>query len=106
MLGCLQSNLLYELLASWLLIAGVIGFVAMGIDKARARGGGWRIPEATLLSISLVGGVLGAALGAVVFHHKTSKLGFLVLFIPVVAVWLLALQWVGFLGCLSAYLPQ
>ncbi|MDG7011846.1 MAG: DUF1294 domain-containing protein [Nitrososphaerota archaeon] len=51
MLGCLQSDLLYE----------AIGFVAMGIDKARAVGGEWRIPEATFLRISLVGGSLGVA---------------------------------------------
>ena len=64
----------------------------MGVDKARAAGGEGRIPEATLLIISLVGGSIGAALGALVFHHKTSKLGFLALFLPTVIVWLLALQ--------------
>ncbi|MDG6903189.1 MAG: DUF1294 domain-containing protein [Nitrososphaerota archaeon] len=106
MLGCLQSNLFYEVLAYWLLVSGVIGFLAMGVDKARARGGEWRIPEATLLVISLVGGALGAAIGAVMFHHKTSKPSFLVLFLPVVVLWLLALQWAGFLGRLGTYLPQ
>ena len=50
MLGCLQSDLLYE----------AIGFVAMSIDKARAVCGQWRIPEATL-RIPLVGGSLGLA---------------------------------------------
>ena len=106
MLGCLQSNLLYEYLGYWLLVSGVIGFFAMGVDKARARGGEWRIPEGTLLIISLVGGSPGAAVGAAVFSHMTSKLGFLVLFLPVLVAWLLVLQWVGFLGCLGTYLPQ
>ena len=104
MLGCLQSNFLYEILGYWLLISGAIGFIAMGVDKARARGGEWRIPEATLLAISLVGGSLGAAVGAVVFHHKTSKPGFLTLFLPILIVWLLALQGSGFLGCLGTFL--
>jgi uncharacterized membrane protein YsdA (DUF1294 family) len=104
MLGCLQSSLFFEILGYWLLTAGTIGFLAMGVDKARAVGGEWRIPEATLLAISLVGGSFGVAVGAVVFHHKTSKLGFLVLFLPTVIVWLLALQTVGFLDCLGTYL--
>lgn len=106
MLGCLQSNLLYEILGFWLLITGVIGFIAMGVDKARARGGGWRIPETTLLIVSLIGGVLGAAAGAVVFHHKTSKPGFIIFFIPIVIAWILLLQAAGFLGCLGTFLPN
>ena len=106
MSGCLQTNFIYELLGYWLLISGAVGFLAMGVDKAKARGGEWRVPEATLLIISLVGGALGAAIGAVVLHHKTSKPGFLVLFLPIIMTWLLALRWVGFLGCIGSYLPS
>ncbi len=105
-LSCLQSDFFYEILGLWLLIAGAVGFVAMGIDKTRAIGGQWRIPESKLLIISLVGGSLGTAAGAMVFHHKTSKIGFLVLFLPIVIAWLLALQRVGFLNCLGTFLPQ
>ena len=104
--GCLQSNLFYEVLGYWLSISGIFGFIAMGVDKVRAIGGEWRIPEATLLVISFAGGFLGAALGAIAFHHKTSKLGFLFLFLPIVVVWLSALQWTGFLGCLATYFPN
>ena len=103
---CLQSNLIYEVLGYWLLASGAIGFVAMGVDKARAKGGEWRVPEATLLVISLVGGSLGVAMAAVIFHHKTSKPVFLVMFLPIVVVWLLALRQIGFLGCLGSYLPR
>jgi uncharacterized membrane protein YsdA (DUF1294 family) len=106
MLGCLEINPLYEVLGYWLLITGVIGFFAMGVDKAKAIGGEWRIPESILLVISLAGGSLGVAVGSLLFHHKTSKLGFLVLFLPTVIVWLLALQGVGFLDCLGTYLPH
>jgi uncharacterized membrane protein YsdA (DUF1294 family) len=104
MLGCLQSNLFFEPLGYWLLATGVIGFLVMGVDKARARGGERRIPEVALLVTSLVGGFFGVAVGAVLFHHKTSKLSFLVLFLPTVIIWLLALQTIGFLGCLGTYL--
>jgi uncharacterized membrane protein YsdA (DUF1294 family) len=105
MLGCLQTDPLYEILGWWLLMAGVIGFMVMGIDKSRAIGGAWRIPEATLLLVSLAGGSLGVAVGGVVFHHKTSKLSFLALFLPILAVWLISLQAAGFLDCLGSYLP-
>ena len=39
MLGCLQSNLLYEVLGYWLVITGVIGFIGVGVDKASPRQG-------------------------------------------------------------------
>lgn len=55
-----------------------IAFVLYGVDKHRAINHKWRIPEATLLLISSVGGV-GALLGMIVFRHKTRKLKFRIL---------------------------
>lgn len=49
----------------------VIGFFAMGVDKAKARAKAWRIPEKTLLTIAVIGGGLGVWLGMEVFRHKT-----------------------------------
>ena len=104
MLSCLQSDPFYEALGYWLLFTGAVGFAAMGLDKARATRHKWRIPESTLILISIVGGSLGVAVGSAVFHHKTSKIGFLFLFLPVLIVWLVVLQWTGFLDCLGASL--
>ena len=56
-----------------LLVWNFITFVLMGIDKARAEKGKWRIPEKTLLLCALVLGAPGAILGALVFRHKTRK---------------------------------
>jgi len=42
-----------------------------GVDKLRAKKGGWRIPEKTLLALALLGGGVGAFLGMRLFHHKT-----------------------------------
>lgn len=106
MSGCLQSDLLYEATAVWLLLAGVSGFIAMGADKARAVRREWRIPEATLFAIALAGGAIGMAIGSEVFHHKTSKLSFLAVLYAILALWLLALDRTGFMGCLSAYIPH
>ncbi len=106
MLGCIQSNLLYEAVGTWLLLAGTVGFAAMGIDKARAVGGDWRIREVTLFSLAFVGGALGMAVGSAVFHHKTSKLSFLAVLYLAVVAWLFVLQQIGFLSCLSTYVPH
>jgi uncharacterized membrane protein YsdA (DUF1294 family) len=54
----------------------LLGFAAMGIDKALAVGGFSRIGERTLWSASLLGGFPGVFVGAFVFHHKTSKAEF------------------------------
>ena len=49
----------------------VITFVVYGIDKLKAKKGKWRIPEATLLLLAIVGGSMGAWMGMKVWHHKT-----------------------------------
>ena len=49
----------------------VITFMVYGIDKLKAKKGKWRIPEATLLLLAIVGGSIGAWCGMKVWHHKT-----------------------------------
>ena len=41
----------------------VITFMVYGIDKLKAKKGKWRIPEATLLLLAIVGGSIGAWTG-------------------------------------------
>ena len=59
------------LLLAYIVVINVIGLALMGIDKAKARKRAWRIPEATLFLIALVGGSLGTTVGMRVFRHKT-----------------------------------
>lgn len=49
----------------------IIGFILMGLDKYKARKKLWRIPEATLFIIALIGGSIGMILGMYGFRHKT-----------------------------------
>ncbi len=42
-----------------------------GIDKYKAKKGSRRISEATLLSLAVIGGSLGAWAGMKLWHHKT-----------------------------------
>ena len=60
----------------YLLIINVVGFLAMGIDKLKAKKEWWRIPEGTLMSICLLGGGIGTIAGMYKFRHKTKKLKF------------------------------
>ncbi len=54
----------------------LLGFAAMGIDKALAVGGFSRISERALWSAALLGGFPGVFVGGFFFHHKTSKTEF------------------------------
>lgn len=56
-----------------LAVINVITFIAFGWDKQKARQGGWRIPERTLLLLALFGGSVGAWAGMKVFRHKIRK---------------------------------
>ena len=60
----------------YILLINLIGFFAMLIDKKKAQKGKWRIPEKTLLIITLLGGGVGTILGMYMFRHKTKKLKF------------------------------
>ncbi len=55
--------------------------ILMGVDKRCAIKQKRRIPERTLLLLSLAGGGLGGFLGMVFFHHKSRKGYFAVVFI-------------------------
>lgn len=57
--------------AVYAIIINIAGFAAMGIDKSRARRRAWRIPEARLFLIALLGGSAGSLIGMHFFRHKT-----------------------------------
>jgi uncharacterized membrane protein YsdA (DUF1294 family) len=49
----------------------VLTFLVYGIDKWRAKQNKWRISEATLLVLAVIGGSIGAWFGMKAWHHKT-----------------------------------
>ena len=80
----------------YLIVITIVTFLVYGIDKAaskrrqsqtrlsyaerkqarpkvkwKAKQGSWRISEATLLILAVIGGSIGALLGMKVWHHKT-----------------------------------
>lgn len=64
------------ILISYLVIINALGFILMLADKVKAKKNLWRIPEATLLWVAVLGGSLGSILGMNVFRHKTKHLKF------------------------------
>lgn len=55
----------------YLLVINITTFFTYGVDKWKAKKSKWRIPEATLLWLAVVGGSVGALLGIKIWHHKT-----------------------------------
>ena len=58
-----------------LICINVLTFVIYGIDKWKAKRAKWRIREAALLGLAVLGGSIGALLGMKVWHHKTMHKG-------------------------------
>lgn len=65
-----QLNLVYPVLG-YLAAINLVTFVLFGTDKYKARHDKWRVKEAVLLGLSVIGGSVGAWLGMKVWHHKT-----------------------------------
>ena len=60
-----------QLIIIYLIAINVITLLVYGIDKWKAKRSKWRIPEATLLGLAVIGGSIGTWLGMKVWHHKT-----------------------------------
>lgn len=91
-----MSSTLVIILAIYLVIINLTGFILMGADKRKARLGNWRIPEKAFFIVSIIGGSLGSWAGMYVFRHKTRHWYFAV-FMPLIffahlalAIWLLS----------------
>ena len=69
----------------YFIIINIIGFLAMYVDKQKAKKGKWRIPEKTLFIITALGGGIGTIAGMYTFRHKTQKAAFVVGF-PVITI--------------------
>ena len=69
-----ELNLLH-IVFIYLVSINVVTFFMYGIDKWKAKKSRWRIREAALLGLAVLGGSMGAWLGMKVWHHKTQHKG-------------------------------
>ena len=60
-----------KLLLVYLLLINAAGVLLMLADKIKARKKLWRISEATLFCVAILGGSIGCLIGMHLFHHKT-----------------------------------
>ena len=60
-----------KIILGYLLAVNIATFFLYGIDKYKAKKGKWRISEATLLLMAVIGGSIGAWAGMRLWHHKT-----------------------------------
>ncbi|MDR0300457.1 MAG: DUF1294 domain-containing protein [Streptococcaceae bacterium] len=60
-------------LLALLLVWNLVVFAFYAVDKWKAIHHRWRIPEKVLLTMSYLGGGIGALLAGKLVHHKTRK---------------------------------
>lgn len=60
-----------DIIIGYLFTVNIVSFILYGVDKYKAKRGKWRISEATLLAMAIIGGSIGAWTGMKVWHHKT-----------------------------------
>ncbi len=60
-------------ISAWLLLCSAVSVALYAWDKFRARRGGRRVRERTLLLVAIAGGWPGSLLGQSLFRHKTLK---------------------------------
>jgi len=73
---------------TYLININILGIILMYIDKQKAIHNKWRIKEKTLILISTIGGCFGILIGMHLFHHKTKKLKFLLVYL-ISIIWIL-----------------
>ena len=60
-----------NIILGYLLAVNIASFLLYGIDKYKAKKGKWRVSEATMLMMAVIGGSIGAWAGMRLWHHKT-----------------------------------
>lgn len=71
-----KLEMVWKIAIIYLIIANIVGFALMGIDKHKAKKNKWRIKEKTLFLSAIAGGSVGAMYGMHLFRHKTKHKSF------------------------------
>ena len=87
---------LTKILIIYFVTINLATFLVYGVDKWKAKRSKWRITEAALLLLAVLGGSIGALLGMKVWRHKTMHKKFkygipLIIIVQVVVVLLIKL---------------
>jgi uncharacterized membrane protein YsdA (DUF1294 family) len=90
---------LYYLPVIYIVMINIVAFLAMWWDKRKASQNGWRVAEATLHILGILGGALGIIGGMYRFRHKTQKRSFQAiaivgLIISFIIYWIIVTQYI------------
>jgi len=80
-------------LLDYLIGINLAAFALYGYDKNAAQAGRLRVPERVLHGVELFGGTPGAFIAQRVFHHKTRKFSYRVVFWLIFAVQAAVIVW-------------
>ena len=86
------------ILLLYILFISLVGFVLYGVDKAKSKGRGRRIPERVLLWVARLGGGVGCWMGMMLFRHKTKHTRFMILVPLWTVLWAVVLALLGRVG--------
>lgn len=75
----------------YLFLLSLITFFTYGMDKLLAKKKMFRISEKILITLSIMGGFIGAILGMKIFKHKTKKIKFKIINIISIIIWCIIL---------------
>jgi uncharacterized membrane protein YsdA (DUF1294 family) len=89
------------MLILYFLTINALGFLLMLVDKHKARKNRWRIPEATLMGVAVLGGSIGSLIGMYTVRHKTKHPKFTV-GIPLILIVQLTAAYFVYRYCLSS----
>ena len=81
-----------DIVLQYLAVINVATFLTYGLDKWKAKRSKWRIREAALLMLAVLGGSIGAWLGMTVWHHKTQHKKFkygipIIILVQAIIIW-------------------
>lgn len=65
-----------KMLIIYYILINLLAFIAMYVDKQKAKSNKWRISEKALIMMSIFGGSIGMLCGMKEFRHKTKHAKF------------------------------
>lgn len=85
-------DILLDIALPYFAVINVATFFTYGLDKWKAKRSRWRIREAALLTLAVLGGSIGAWLGMKVWHHKTQHKKFrisipIIIIVQAIIIW-------------------
>ena len=95
-----MNDVIIFLVPLYLLAVNLIAFVIYGIDKLKAKKGRRRVPEKTLLLLSVCGGFIGAFAAMQLFRHKTRHYYFYLTAFLSLVIWGMLLWFSGYISLL------